>query len=121
MTWSAGRNTIEGNNEYPRTCFNSKTTRREVVKKTWAKLLSLGSLGMYHTGITPDKPERPNIVSILSDDHHWDAPSCRGHSIAKTPNMDRLTKEGNAKKDLRLPQEYVKVTAIEGKDSQTRS
>ncbi len=39
-------------------------------------------------------PARPNIVFILVDDLRWDALSCLGHPIAKTPNIDRIAKEG---------------------------
>lgn len=37
---------------------------------------------------------RPNIVMILVDDLRWDSLSCMGHPIAKTPNIDRIAKEG---------------------------
>jgi N-acetylglucosamine-6-sulfatase len=37
---------------------------------------------------------RPNIVFILTDDQRYDAMSCAGHPWLKTPNMDRLAKEG---------------------------
>src|SRR5436853_7105564 len=37
---------------------------------------------------------RPNIVFVLVDDLRWDALSCMGHPVAKTPNIDRIAKEG---------------------------
>jgi N-acetylglucosamine-6-sulfatase len=37
---------------------------------------------------------RPNIVFILTDDQRHDAMSCAGHPWLKTPNMDRLAREG---------------------------
>jgi len=37
---------------------------------------------------------RPNIVFILTDDQRYDATGCAGHPWLKTPNMDRLAKEG---------------------------
>lgn len=37
---------------------------------------------------------RPNVVLILTDDQRWDAMSCAGHPYLKTPNMDRLAREG---------------------------
>src|SRR5262245_32580792 len=37
---------------------------------------------------------RPNIVFIIVDDLRWDALSCTGHQFAKTPNIDRIAKEG---------------------------
>lgn len=37
---------------------------------------------------------RPNIVFILCDDLRWDCMSCAGHPYLKTPNIDRLAREG---------------------------
>jgi arylsulfatase A-like enzyme len=39
-------------------------------------------------------PKRPNIVFIMSDDHAAHAISAYGSRINKTPNIDRLAKEG---------------------------
>ncbi len=41
-----------------------------------------------------DTAKRPNIVFILVDDIRWDAFGCTGHPWVKTPNIDRLAKEG---------------------------
>lgn len=38
--------------------------------------------------------ERPNIVFILMDDLRADELGCTGHSFAKTPNIDRIAREG---------------------------
>ena len=35
-----------------------------------------------------------NVVFILSDDHRYDAMSFMGHSLAKTPHMDAMAKNG---------------------------
>jgi arylsulfatase A-like enzyme len=37
---------------------------------------------------------RPNIVFILVDDLRWNALGCMGDKIVRTPNIDRLAKEG---------------------------
>ena len=37
---------------------------------------------------------RPNVVFILTDDMRWDAMSCAGHPLLKTPHIDRLAAEG---------------------------
>src|SRR3954454_5744627 len=37
---------------------------------------------------------RPNIVFILVDDIRWDAFGCMGHPFVKTPNIDRIAREG---------------------------
>ena len=38
--------------------------------------------------------EKPNIVFIFADDWGWGDLSCHGHPYVKTPNIDRLAKEG---------------------------
>ncbi|WP_345271495.1 sulfatase family protein [Nibrella viscosa] len=42
--------------------------------------------------ITP--PARPNIIFIISDDHTSQAISAYGSKLAKTPNIDRIAREG---------------------------
>src|SRR5262245_24483830 len=39
-------------------------------------------------------PKRPNVLYIMSDDHAAHAISAYGSNINKTPNIDRLAKEG---------------------------
>ncbi|MCC2671773.1 MAG: arylsulfatase family protein [Armatimonadetes bacterium] len=39
-------------------------------------------------------PPRPNIVFIFSDDHAYQALSAYGHQLNRTPNLDRIAKEG---------------------------
>ncbi len=46
--------------------------------------------------------ERPNVVIVLVDDFGWADPACYGNTAVKTPNMDRLAKEG-----VRFTQGYV--------------
>src|SRR5262249_27823480 len=41
-----------------------------------------------------EKPSTPNVLLVLTDDQRWDAMSCAGHPFLKTPNMDRIAKEG---------------------------
>jgi len=43
---------------------------------------------------TNKKAGRPNIVIIISDDHAYQAIGAYGSTLAKTPNIDRLAKEG---------------------------
>lgn len=40
------------------------------------------------------KPDAPNILFIISDDHRYDYLSCRGHPSIRTPHMDRIAREG---------------------------
>jgi arylsulfatase A-like enzyme len=39
-------------------------------------------------------PSRPNVIFILVDDLRWDAFGCMGHPFVKTPNIDRIAREG---------------------------
>ncbi len=41
----------------------------------------------------PEK-KRPNVIVIVTDDQRWNAMSLAGHPHLKTPNIDRLGKEG---------------------------
>src|SRR3954462_2444170 len=41
----------------------------------------------------PSRP-RPNFVFILVDDQRWDCLGCAGHPFLKTPNIDRIAREG---------------------------
>ena len=43
----------------------------------------------------PAPPDtRPNTLVILMEDLRWDALGCAGHPFVKTPNIDRLAREG---------------------------
>lgn len=41
-----------------------------------------------------EKQNPPNIIYIMSDDHAFQAVSAYGYGINKTPNIDRIAKEG---------------------------
>jgi arylsulfatase A-like enzyme len=57
-------------------------------------LLLLTLLGSALPAHAADKPAPPNIVFIFTDDHASHAISAYGSKINKTPNIDRLAKEG---------------------------
>jgi N-acetylglucosamine-6-sulfatase len=43
----------------------------------------------------PQAPARPpNIVFVLVDDLRWDELGCAGHAVVRTPQIDRLAREG---------------------------
>ena len=50
--------------------------------------------GVASPAICAGKSSPPNVVFILTDDQRWDCLSCVGHSSLKTPNMDRVAREG---------------------------
>lgn len=37
---------------------------------------------------------RPNVLVIVTDDQRWDALSCLGNKMVRTPNLDQLVAEG---------------------------
>ncbi|MHA1730646.1 MAG: sulfatase family protein [Promethearchaeota archaeon] len=44
--------------------------------------------------MSPEKPEKMNVLSIMMDGHRADHMSCAGNPVVKTPNLDRLAASG---------------------------
>jgi N-acetylgalactosamine-6-sulfatase len=65
--------------------FQTKTT----MKLSFVLLVVLLSGGSIFAAA-----RQPNIIFILADDYGWGDPHCYGHPYSKTPNIDRLAKEG---------------------------
>ncbi|HRN47032.1 MAG TPA: sulfatase [Niabella sp.] len=57
----------------------------------FASMLFIAGNAQYNNA---NQPSRPNIVYIMSDDHGYQAVSAYGYGLNKTPNIDRLAKEG---------------------------
>jgi choline-sulfatase len=57
-----------------------------------------GSIGATHTlsgaSHAGGGGERPNVVLIMSDQHNARAMGCAGNAIVRTPNLDRLARQG---------------------------
>ena len=65
---------------------------------TATPILLAGSLAALAT-LAPDAAHatdagRPNIIVILADDQGYGDFSCHGNPVLKTPNLDRLHREG---------------------------
>ena len=68
-------------------------TRREFLRGAGAlaaACITPGLAGLAR-GVSP---RRPNILFIMTDDHASHAMSCYGSRLNKTPNLDRLAREG---------------------------
>ena len=65
--------------------------------------LSLGLALLLLTLTADARP--PNVIFILTDDQGWGDAKFAGHPYVKTPNLDRLAKEGTW-----LRQFYVAAT-----------
>jgi arylsulfatase A-like enzyme len=57
-------------------------------------LMNIPSPGNGQTPLSRATTVRPNIVFILIDDLRWDELGIAGHPYLKTPNIDRIGKEG---------------------------
>ena len=58
-------------------------------------LFSLVTFSLPHVnGAEISDVDKPNILFIFADDWGWGDLSCHGHPYVKTPNIDRLAKEG---------------------------
>ncbi|TYA72038.1 sulfatase [Seonamhaeicola marinus] len=44
--------------------------------------------------VVKEEDNRPNVILFVADDHGTDALGCYGNPIIKTPNLDKLAKEG---------------------------
>jgi len=58
------------------------------------QLLFLALLAFAGSLATAAEAKRPNILFMLTDDQRWDAIGLGGSKHLKTPNMDRLGREG---------------------------
>lgn len=63
-------------------------------KLTLAAFSGLIALVMSVTTTLAQTAQRPNIIFIFSDDHAYQGIGAYGNKIAKTPNIDRIAREG---------------------------
>lgn len=75
----------------PRQQPGHRARRSSVGRWGWA-LLSV--LGLSTIRLSAAPATQPNIVVILVDDLRWDDLSCMGNPVVKTPNIDRVGREG---------------------------
>ena len=66
------------------------------MKSTLRQFLTLFSSAILALQAIAEEPARPNIVIILSDDYGYGSATCYGadETLIRTPNIDRLAKEG---------------------------
>ncbi|MDO8543063.1 MAG: sulfatase-like hydrolase/transferase [Opitutaceae bacterium] len=55
-------------------------------------ILTLFALPRLAAGAAGSRP--PNILFIMVDEMRWNVMSCAGHPLVKTPNLDRIAREG---------------------------
>lgn len=73
----------------------TRLTRRQVLGAIVGTGLGLAGAPTLARAAKRRRVDRPpNIVVILSDNHRWDAMSSMRHPFVRTPNMDRIGREG---------------------------
>jgi len=63
-------------------------------RRLLAAAVLIAGLQLLLTAAPAAAADKPNIVFIFADDWGWGDLSCHGHPYVKTPNIDRLAKEG---------------------------
>jgi arylsulfatase A-like enzyme len=61
-------------------------------RRTALKTMAATAAGF--PAILKGQNRKPNFLFVMTDDQRWDAMSCAGNTILKTPNMDRLADGG---------------------------
>jgi len=68
--------------------------KRLLTSSVWMSAVVLLATGWTHSAAEETQTPRPNILFIFADDWGWGDLSCHGHPWLKTPNIDRLAREG---------------------------
>ena len=75
---------------------NMKQTRRNFLKAVGLGIGSMIGASCSYAGSVgkSTKQRKPNLLFIMTDQQRFDAMSCAGNTVLKTPNMDRIAREG---------------------------
>lgn len=76
---------------------NGNLNRRDVLRTVGLGLASVAIQGCTSAANQPtgkNRKEKPNVILFLADDQSIDDVGCYGNNVIRTPNIDRLAKEG---------------------------
>jgi N-sulfoglucosamine sulfohydrolase len=68
--------------------------RRSFLKSITMSAAAVSAPGALTAKAKPNQPNKPNIILFLADDHGWADSGAYGDAYIKTPNIDRLAREG---------------------------
>jgi len=71
--------------------MNKTATRRNFIKSS---IFGVGLLNISSCLATSNKTQKPNVIYILADDLGYGELSCYGQKKFKSPNLDKMAKEG---------------------------
>ena len=72
---------------------NRRTVLKYIAGAAGASVCGIDTLESFAQGLQPSA-KKPNIVCIVGEGLRWDELSSTGNKIIKTPNMDRIGREG---------------------------
>lgn len=76
----------------PQTAFNQEAARSS--DSAGASLTRRSLLSAIPAAALRAQSRPPNFLVIVADDHGWDDLGCYAHPVVKTPNLDRLARDG---------------------------
>ncbi len=71
----------------------NRSTRRDFLKWTGSVAATAWGTELV-SAVELAAGSRPNILFIMVDEMRWNAMGCAGNTIVRTPNLDRLAREG---------------------------
>ena len=71
-----------------------RMNRRDFIKLSTGTAIGLAGIGLPAAQGHEGKSSKPNLLFIMTDQQRWDTLGIAGNRILKTPNLDRLAKEG---------------------------
>jgi arylsulfatase A-like enzyme len=92
-----GRASLEGKIMTPNvvgTAPTGSTTRREFLQGSLGFTGAMVASGIHGVAAAQAKAKPPNLIFIFTEGQRADASSIAGNSILKTPNQDRIGREG---------------------------
>jgi len=76
--------------------MEERFTRREVMVQLgrWGLAMALGPLRLRSSAKKEPAMQRPNLLLIFTDQQRYDTIHAAGNPVIRTPNLDRLVREG---------------------------
>ena len=72
--------------------MSMKITRRAALRQVGAAVSAMAA--PLRASAHAEQPGRPHVLLVIADDMRWDLMGCAGHPFIRTPNLDRLSREG---------------------------
>ena len=75
--------------------FETKLNNNKIMNPLCSLFVLALFMSTSHAAETNRPAARPvNVLFIITDQQRWDAMSCAGNPVLKTPNLDQLARQG---------------------------